>query len=377
MTEQNFNQPSGSVMQFENPNHAKDLLENFFARTISEMHSMNYADSKAPELPLARIKKIMKLDEDVKMISAEAPILFAKAAELFIMELTLRAWVHTEDNKRRTLQRNDIAMAISKFDMFDFLIDIVPREEQRPTMQQSTAQVKSQTLKEAEPQVLKTVSTAQNQSTTVGTTDQVQYLLQLAAQQGTLGGLPSAPQLGPTQQIQIFPQGGGPPQTIQIAAPQPTHNFLAPQVVQVASLDGGQTAALVQNGQVIQQLQPPVLQQTTTPGAQAQPQQIQIVQHVTNAQAQLGAGGQIQLLRVTGNGGAASQPIILQATAAGTPQTATAAAQHQNPAPPQTQHHAAAQTIFLPNGQQVFLHPGTTIQQALHGEEETAVTVGH
>lgn len=26
---------------------------------------------------------------------------------------------------------------------------------------------------------------------------------------------------------------------------------------------------------------------------------------------------------------------------------------------------------------QVFLHPGTTIQQALHGEEETAVTVGH
>lgn len=33
-------------------------------------------------------------------------------------------------------------MAISKFDMFDFLIDIVPREEQRPTMQQSTAQVR-------------------------------------------------------------------------------------------------------------------------------------------------------------------------------------------------------------------------------------------
>jgi len=56
------------------------------------------------ELPLARIKKIMKLDEDVKMISAEAPVLFAKAAEIFIHELTLRAWIHTEDNKRRTLQ---------------------------------------------------------------------------------------------------------------------------------------------------------------------------------------------------------------------------------------------------------------------------------
>ena len=39
-----------------------------------------------------------------QMISAEAPVLFAKAAEVFISELSLRAWIHTEDNKRKTLQ---------------------------------------------------------------------------------------------------------------------------------------------------------------------------------------------------------------------------------------------------------------------------------
>ena len=71
----------------------------------------------------------MKSDEDVRMISSEAPILFAKAAEMFIIDLTIRAWIHTEDGKRRTLQKNDIAMAISKTDIFDFLIDIVPRED--------------------------------------------------------------------------------------------------------------------------------------------------------------------------------------------------------------------------------------------------------
>jgi len=38
------------------------------------------------------------------MISAEAPVLFSKAAEIFISELSLRAWIHTEENKRRTLQ---------------------------------------------------------------------------------------------------------------------------------------------------------------------------------------------------------------------------------------------------------------------------------
>ena len=72
---------------------------------------------------------MMKADPDVKMISAEAPILFAKGCDIFITELTMRAWIHAEENKRRTLQRSDIASALAKSDMFDFLIDIVPREE--------------------------------------------------------------------------------------------------------------------------------------------------------------------------------------------------------------------------------------------------------
>ncbi|KAK3040660.1 hypothetical protein RJ639_026981 [Escallonia herrerae] len=87
------------------------------------------SDFKNHQLPLARIKKIMKADEDVRMISAEAPILFAKACELFILELTIRSWLHAEENKRRTLQKNDIAAAITRTDIFDFLVDIVPRDE--------------------------------------------------------------------------------------------------------------------------------------------------------------------------------------------------------------------------------------------------------
>lgn len=86
-------------------------------------------DYKMHQLPLARIKKVMKADPEVKMISAEAPILFAKGCDIFITELTMRAWIHAEENKRRTLQRSDIASALAKSDMFDFLIDIVPREE--------------------------------------------------------------------------------------------------------------------------------------------------------------------------------------------------------------------------------------------------------
>lgn len=110
----------------------------------------------------------MKSDEDVRMISAEAPVLFAKvreqvdcvflahgmtdmdawdgawddchsdmgkwmsgfiqiytvlqACEMFILELTLRSWNAAEENKRRTLQRSDVAQAITRTDIFDFLV---------------------------------------------------------------------------------------------------------------------------------------------------------------------------------------------------------------------------------------------------------------
>ncbi|KAI4333289.1 hypothetical protein L6164_018119 [Bauhinia variegata] len=102
-------------------------LQMFWANQMQEIEQTT--DFKNHSLPLARIKKIMKADEDVRMISAEAPVIFAKACEMFILELTLRSWIHTEENKRRTLQKNDIAAAISRTDVFDFLVDIIPRDE--------------------------------------------------------------------------------------------------------------------------------------------------------------------------------------------------------------------------------------------------------
>ncbi|CAK9328358.1 unnamed protein product [Citrullus colocynthis] len=102
-------------------------LQTFWVNQYQEIEKVT--DFKNHSLPLARIKKIMKADEDVRMISAEAPVLFARACEMFILELTLRSWNHTEENKRRTLQKNDIAAAITRTDIFDFLVDIVPRED--------------------------------------------------------------------------------------------------------------------------------------------------------------------------------------------------------------------------------------------------------
>ena len=109
----------------------RDMMMQYWQETINSIEHDEH-DFKNHQLPLARIKKVMKTDEDVRMISAEAPILFAKGCDVFITELTMRAWIHAEENKRRTLQKSDIAAALTKSDMFDFLIDIVPRDEEKP-----------------------------------------------------------------------------------------------------------------------------------------------------------------------------------------------------------------------------------------------------
>ncbi|KAG2140919.1 histone-fold-containing protein [Suillus bovinus] len=105
-----------------------DFLRSFWQRQV-DAAEQETPDYRHPPLPLARIKKVMKSDPDVKMIAADAPILFCKACEIFISEITARAFIIADSNKRRTLSRADIAKALAKSDQFDFLIDIVPREE--------------------------------------------------------------------------------------------------------------------------------------------------------------------------------------------------------------------------------------------------------
>lgn len=83
-------------------------------------------------LPLARIKKIMKSSgDDVSMIAGEAPIVFSKACELFIEELTLRSWQVTLRGKRKTLHHEDVADAVVQTDIFDFLVDLVSNTGRR------------------------------------------------------------------------------------------------------------------------------------------------------------------------------------------------------------------------------------------------------
>ncbi|KAJ1267667.1 hypothetical protein BS78_07G075000 [Paspalum vaginatum] len=75
-------------------------LQTFWSDKLSEIK--HTTDFNFHSLPLRRIKKIMQTDEDVQRISDDALVFFAKACEMFIQDLTLRAWHHTKENKRDT-----------------------------------------------------------------------------------------------------------------------------------------------------------------------------------------------------------------------------------------------------------------------------------
>lgn len=120
--------PSSSDPAFLNQLHGS--LNEFWKREFRIIQDLPLTQTEQDfknhnDLPLARIKRIMKSDEDVRMISAEAPVLFAKACELFILDLSIRAWNYSQLHKRRTLQKEDIREAIQKTDIFDFLVDVI------------------------------------------------------------------------------------------------------------------------------------------------------------------------------------------------------------------------------------------------------------
>lgn len=107
------------------------------AGAYSGIHCGGISGKMGPHcLPLARIKKIMKKSgsgDEVKMISGEAPIAFAKACELFIEEITKRSWIMTTQSKRRTLLKDDVASAIIATDLFDFLVTLVSNNSPSPS----------------------------------------------------------------------------------------------------------------------------------------------------------------------------------------------------------------------------------------------------
>lgn len=78
-------------------------------------------ENRLLQLPLARVKHIMKVDPDVSLITGECTFLVAKATELFIESLVREAFLHTAQAKKKTVQKRDVDAAIENVESLMFL----------------------------------------------------------------------------------------------------------------------------------------------------------------------------------------------------------------------------------------------------------------
>lgn len=72
-------------------------------------------------LPIARVKRIIKQDDEITACSTSAVYAIASATELFIKHFTEQALLRTKCEKRKKMSYNDFADAVSSVSELQFL----------------------------------------------------------------------------------------------------------------------------------------------------------------------------------------------------------------------------------------------------------------
>lgn len=63
-------------------------------------------------VPKGSVKRIMKMDDEVKMVAADAVFLMGKATELFLESFVTASHTNTVKDKRRVVTYNDAFLAV-------------------------------------------------------------------------------------------------------------------------------------------------------------------------------------------------------------------------------------------------------------------------
>ncbi|KAJ1986182.1 hypothetical protein H4R33_003517 [Dimargaris cristalligena] len=77
------------------------------------------------KFPVARIKKIMQMDEDVGKMAQATPVLVAKSLEMFMQSLIDRSCEETRFRNSKRMSSAHLKRCINANEQFDFLKDVV------------------------------------------------------------------------------------------------------------------------------------------------------------------------------------------------------------------------------------------------------------
>ncbi|XP_062182552.1 NCT transcriptional regulatory complex subunit A-like [Phragmites australis] len=89
--------------------------------------------SLQPALPMGRVKRIIRVDRDIKKVTNEAALLIAAATELFLGGLAAGAHTAAARRGRRAVRAAHVrAAARAHRPTADFLLDCLPADEDAP-----------------------------------------------------------------------------------------------------------------------------------------------------------------------------------------------------------------------------------------------------
>jgi len=78
-------------------------------------------EEKLFKFPLGTVKRIIKMDPDVNVISKDSIFLISKALEMFVESLSIEAYSYTAGAKKKTVSKQDVEKAIDAVDALAFL----------------------------------------------------------------------------------------------------------------------------------------------------------------------------------------------------------------------------------------------------------------
>ena len=112
----------------ENIQESLDLIEpsQVTEKSIVDAKSENSsakaeAEEKLFQFPLGTVKRIIKMDPDVNIISKDSIFLITKALEMFVQSLSIEAYSYTAGAKKKTMSKQDVEKAIDAVDALAFL----------------------------------------------------------------------------------------------------------------------------------------------------------------------------------------------------------------------------------------------------------------
>jgi histone H3/H4 len=144
-------------------------------------------------IPVGRVRKIVKLDKDVKNVSKEAMAVITKTTELFVAYMGVRCAGTASLRGARTIRDQDVATTIHSQNAFDFLRLDFPKIPKKPTAKQSSSNSSSSSSSSSTSAVTKRAQDSNHSKPTTGASSIKSFFALTTAAPGQAPPAPAAP----------------------------------------------------------------------------------------------------------------------------------------------------------------------------------------